>query len=483
MNCPECAAPFGTNDRYCGECGARKTRPVEAEHAEANSPTSTSTTATRTNTPVSSARDRQSPAGSIRLMGTLILILVLSQGAFTGYFLLQNSPTAATSSDTERPLGKEKPAVEPLAHSSVTHTTMTGALRTHSPRPARAVTDTQYSNTEAGDSNPHRTNDFAAEFREIDEKYLRLRKLQLNCDDQSFAEIEELERELERDLEDLIRLSDPDVARQLDKLDRTANYSDAEWIAEFKKLQSALPNSAFLIHRIGEKVFFAKQQFEDAAECYRRAAELHPDNTFFLMDLAWLQFDLGQLDEAERLFRTLDGRHPEDRSVTLGLVSTLLSRKKFDQAEETARKQLSLNPSGEAWDHLGMALLLKNELFDAEVAFRKAINACEGNDTYPRLHLAFCLIDQGKIEGEAEEILARSSPDEPWLQAHIAQLFFDRNDAERVSKHLSNALRSWDWSADPAGHIFFAMQNLDPQTLKMKSENIGVTTTQQLRHR
>ena len=134
-------------------------------------------------------------------------------------------------------------------------------------------------------------------------------------------------------------------------------------------------------------------KLEEAAECYRKALELHPDSIVALYTLGVASGQLKRYEESkeafERLLRLLEGlgsvvggstlatAHQGIGAALLGLWVTEPQEPPFELASEGEiefRRAVALDPNYFlGWVGLGLALHILERLDEAEAAFRKAL--------------------------------------------------------------------------------------------------------------
>lgn len=69
-----------------------------------------------------------------------------------------------------------------------------------------------------------------------------------------------------------------------------------------------------------------------AVEYYGKAAEIDPDNIVYIQELAYVQFEKSNFDEAELLFKELVEKQPRDIDFRYGYVKVLIYNKNYNDA-------------------------------------------------------------------------------------------------------------------------------------------------------
>ncbi|MBN1283056.1 MAG: tetratricopeptide repeat protein [Proteobacteria bacterium] len=116
------------------------------------------------------------------------------------------------------------------------------------------------------------------------------------------------------------------------------------------------PNFADVLNMLGV-IAHSEGRFASSIDCFQRALEINPGYTEAMLNLAVLYNDLGQYDDARRLYEKLKGRTARGTSkiepVLRGKLSNLhadigdiyRSIGLFDMASDEYRKALTLNPT------------------------------------------------------------------------------------------------------------------------------------------
>jgi len=119
---------------------------------------------------------------------------------------------------------------------------------------------------------------------------------------------------------------------------------------------------------------FASHHYEQAEEKYREVLRHDDKNVSTLANLATIQLEMGQLDEAEKNLTTALAAAPDD-GFSLSIMGNLKFREaKYDEALDALSRAAKLDPqNAEVQNFLGLTLSQKGMRNAAETAFRKAI--------------------------------------------------------------------------------------------------------------
>lgn len=139
-------------------------------------------------------------------------------------------------------------------------------------------------------------------------------------------------------------------------------------------------------------------QLEAAADCYRRATELHPAYVEAHYNLGWILQLLARHSAAESSYRNAIQLRPKDPRFLLTLGNLLFIRGKVTECESCYASALRLKPDyAEAYANLGKAQQSRGRFSEAEANFRKALEIQPASfDSYNELGMS--LSGQGKLE-------------------------------------------------------------------------------------
>ena len=187
-----------------------------------------------------------------------------------------------------------------------------------------------------------------------------------------------------------------------------------------------------------------REQYDGAAQAYARALQLLPEHHGARLGLALTLNDLKRYEDAESQCRMLLARDPGDAHAWAILGMALANRNQLVEAEDAYRRAIILDPQNRVAHHNLGALLVKMERPEAmdalDTARRLGVDGYEV--TYNR---GRALVNAGDLDG-AESSFVRAvelQPDNLEAQRTLAQLRFMRGDP-KFARALASAS-----SADP----------------------------------
>ena len=163
-------------------------------------------------------------------------------------------------------------------------------------------------------------------------------------------------------------------------------------------------------------------QHRQALLRFRRALEMDPENESAAFGVAWMQFELGRVEESAASVERLLAKGPEsDKLLTLaGRIAA--HQGEAEAAERHFRRAVELNPSLlPAWRRLAALLEAEGRLEDAAAALESALELAPTDSTLVR-DLAELWAETGR-RGDAIKLLQTTLPtaDEPWSQELLIQ--------------------------------------------------------------
>lgn len=79
------------------------------------------------------------------------------------------------------------------------------------------------------------------------------------------------------------------------------------------------------------------KEWQKARECFAKALEQSPENSFYLLHFGYVLYKMGEEEEAESIFRGILARQPMDFEVRYWLAVVLEAQGKYDEAEKELR--------------------------------------------------------------------------------------------------------------------------------------------------
>lgn len=122
--------------------------------------------------------------------------------------------------------------------------------------------------------------------------------------------------------------------------ERAGDFKGAE--ESLRKILAADPESAIALNNLGYFLAERGERLKEALDMIQRAVKSEPTNPSYLDSLGWVNFKLGQLDEAERYLSDASRRNPRSSTIQEHLGDLLARRGKQDEARAAWRKALAL---------------------------------------------------------------------------------------------------------------------------------------------
>lgn len=157
----------------------------------------------------------------------------------------------------------------------------------------------------------------------------------------------------------------------------TAQGKDQDAIGAYQKAIDLAPDDWRWPVRLGNEEI-GIGNLKDAIAQFQHGAELAQDNAIAYFDLGVANMQANQMEEARKDLETALKIEPTARTYS-ALGSVLLLDHQFDQAAETYRRSVDLDPTNYvAWGSLGLAYRWSGSARDkAESSYRKAIELAE----------------------------------------------------------------------------------------------------------
>jgi predicted TPR repeat methyltransferase len=205
------------------------------------------------------------------------------------------------------------------------------------------------------------------------------------------------------------------------------------------------PEQAFALaterHRLGE--------LDDAELVYRTLLKRWPDHADVLSQLGVLEHQRGRHDEALALLRRALERAPERSGIWNNLGTVLLRLKQVDEAERAFHRSIQLVDNPQAQANLSRVLRRRKAWAESEAACRRAITlAPEFGDGWHNLSLT--LIEQNRIaEGvqAASRALTLLPPHKRRRDSYARALVL-------LGQHAEAAALYREWLADEPGNAY-----------------------------
>jgi tetratricopeptide (TPR) repeat protein len=192
----------------------------------------------------------------------------------------------------------------------------------------------------------------------------------------------ELRRAVELDGEFLL------AYQRLAELYYNTNQPDRA-VAEYRKITDRKPQDAVTFSKIG-MVEFSRQNLDAAADSYRRALAVNPNEDVAANNLAMLyaEHERGNIDEAVRLAQEVVRRNPEVAGYADTLGWTYYKKGLYGPAAEQLQKAVTLSAKAGGDNsvyryHYGLALAGKGDRAGARREFQAALRLAEREAAAP----------------------------------------------------------------------------------------------------
>ncbi len=160
------------------------------------------------------------------------------------------------------------------------------------------------------------------------------------------------------------------------------------------------------VHRLRSKVLASQGDYQQAAAQLRQAMQQARTSTDDLLQLARLSVELGQLDEAEQLYRRVIAASPRDTSADFGLAAVTIRQQRFAEAQEIYREGIvSGSPTGDEYRDLAVASLARDRYDWAADYAWKAVQA-EPRSATSWSNLGAILLRGGKLTSGTRSLRA-----------------------------------------------------------------------------
>lgn len=168
------------------------------------------------------------------------------------------------------------------------------------------------------------------------------------------------------------------------------------------------------------QAYFSCERYSDAADTYRKAARMAPQEPHFQLGLAGALAMQGKIEEALPLLKRLADRHPHLAQVWFNLGNAFRDRRQPEEAIAAYRRAVAIEPNyADAVNNLGSVYQSTLRFAEAEAQYRKTL-AIAPDHVQARYNLASVVMDLGRFD-EAETIareLLKRMPE--WVMAYAA---------------------------------------------------------------
>jgi tetratricopeptide (TPR) repeat protein len=210
-----------------------------------------------------------------------------------------------------------------------------------------------------------------------------------------------------------------------------------------------------------------RRDYDQAAQCYRRAIELDPERGDAHRELAMVLWQLDELADAEAHARTAIGLDENDAWAYCYLNYILEQDGRHEEAEAPIRKAIEIWPEVQLFHcNLGDLLLHLDRSSEAEAAYRQAL-ALDATDYLANLCMGKYLREQGEFAA-ARTFLDRAlqtAPRELRIKEAIARVEASEAEALADAGQPEEAYTRWREAiatdTGPARQTYFARFCLD----------------------
>ncbi len=126
--------------------------------------------------------------------------------------------------------------------------------------------------------------------------------------------------------------------------EKLGNYQAME--RSLRKIMDVAPNNQHAYNALGYSLADRNVRLPEALDLIKKAAQLAPDDPFITDSLGWVEFRMGNLDEAEKQLRRAYGLR-SDTEIGIHLGEILWTRGKQDDAKQLWRDAQSKDPKNE----------------------------------------------------------------------------------------------------------------------------------------
>jgi tetratricopeptide (TPR) repeat protein len=175
------------------------------------------------------------------------------------------------------------------------------------------------------------------------------------------------------------------------------------------------------------------------------AVKNYPKNQELVITRATMLGEAGHVDEAVTQLQTLLTNRPIDRSIYISIAQVYLQAKRFEPAEQAIQKALDLSPSPEDQE---FALFVQGSIFErqkkydqAEQTFKRVLSVDPLNSSASN-YLGYMLADRGIRLDESLKYIQKALELEPGNAAYLDSLgwaYFKMGRYDLAEKPLENA--------------------------------------------
>lgn len=208
-------------------------------------------------------------------------------------------------------------------------------------------------------------------------------------------------------------------------------------------------------------LYLRANEAEKAKERLKVLVEADPDDTRSSLYLAEAMDDVGQHDEAEKIYRSLLEKAPRDGDVLTSFGLNQLAQRKFDEAAKSFNTILALPdlpPNLVAMATTQLALVdYQRESFASSLELAKKVLVFDDRPNLQAIHIAAQILDRQKKYEDALQLvapLAEKYPNEPYLVASNVKFLVKVGKADKAKKFAEPHLKAGKRSAMTVAEAF-----------------------------
>ena len=197
-----------------------------------------------------------------------------------------------------------------------------------------------------------------------------------------------------------------------------ANGSFDEGLSDLARAVELDPDAPEVTEELAD-VLYTQGRFEEATRYYQRAVKANNASAESLYRLGMSLVQLDRIDEALPHLKSAVTKNPSNREGRLLYGTLLNTRRRYAEAEQVLR---SLEPGGDGYLELGIALLEQGKLEEAEEVIRSLLNQAPG-DERPLTLLGEIYLQRRQFEAARRELIRalRINPQEPRAQVALGR--------------------------------------------------------------
>jgi tetratricopeptide (TPR) repeat protein len=232
------------------------------------------------------------------------------------------------------------------------------------------------------------------------------------------------------------------ILRRIAIAQRLAGNRD-KVLATYERMRKTLGPKNFLADQMTIENYLNEGKDKEAYDLATASSERNPDERSFKLYRAQAASKIGKPEVTDEIMRGLLKNGPEDVDIYLFWSGILLEANQLKQAEDTARKAMSIEPNDiSPLITLSSIQERQNKHKEAEATLRKALEIDPDNATLLN-NLGYFLADRGEKIPEAESLIRRAVNIEPTNGSFLDSLgwvLFKQNKIAEAQKYIEQAI-------------------------------------------